>query len=1075
MRRTRFYLSAIFALFILAGAFAWRIPSQEELLHRNPALALRSGHTVQEVPRVETAANVAGISMPIEVYSGSGTATKTVTVNVNNGDGQVNRLWMQVHQPSYKYGPGSRATEGLKVQDKSSANSSPKMWVRVNGGGWVKVDNSTATCAKLEAGKKVECIGGGFETVRFSIPVSGVKNGANTVEFYFNGTEGFTNGYRVLDFDFLPRGYSGDLAHDAIDRSNAGRITDALVYEDMSRWTAPAGYTSAADISAGKAAFESAQLVDFVGGPRLKATCSDCHAQNGRDLKYFNYSNEVIIARGQHHGLSQAQASQIAAYIRSLDAPAVGTPWDPPYQPGPTRKLPTMGACIEGRPLDELPQHCWAAGAGLDWVLERDQDAEPYIFPNGITEDAIDVDGTLNLRAIPIAAQFPDWNEWLPRVHPKDGWGNAFTGDAVNTYYQNDVLRTVSNPASKASGEALDRLNKWGSHHNTFLLKKARYGYFKSTNLPDKMKAEYMLSYTQWYAVKQWEVMTTYGLEDMAPLPKNYGKDGEVRSWVGVHRNVFDIAPHIHWKQGKDRDPMWPHGSKTQWSYFSAIWYQLQMTLNAGNRHGVTIRPIDWKYQIQFVPSSQPYRHAMTYVKMLQQLNNKHGVDDGDSEGWYFRHVTPAWLFKSHSKPKGSALEELGPKQPAVMTAIMQTWIEKTARHAPSEWKYRKSGCDMQGLPAASYKPSAYNGSGTWMPGGCYADQMYRLIPALEDAGVAKSTLDSIATWAAKMWPKGNWSSLVDYNPTRNPGVALKIDQFASPALDAQYRQGDVIAFAGTTTNDGSVARMEGWVDGVKKCEDATAPFRCTWDAESTGRYRALIKFVDGNGTTMSSVERGFDVVAADAPVAQKLTLKEGWNTVSLPVVPADSSIQSVMSSVIGDVVLVKDASGQVFSPELDVAQISHWSSRRAYMVYAKREVDWTVQGAPMAPTEVAIGLNEGWNLVPYPSTESMPIDIALEPVAAELVLVTDPDGNVYYPSSSINTIGLLSPGRGYKVYVEQACTLVYTMEEQSVEALTASAEASSVEASDAEDLEYLEYEEDAEYPEYEEELDGIY
>lgn len=1026
MRRASFYMSAILALLMLAGAFAWRVPSNQELLHPNPELVLLSGHTHREVPRVEVAENVAGITLPIEVFSGTGTATKSVTVNVNNGDGRVNRLWMQVHQPSYKYGDGSRGTEGLKVQDKSSPNTSPKMWVRVNGGSWVKVDNNTATCARLERTSSAGCIGGGFETVRFTVPVSGVKNGANTVEFYFNGTEGFTSGFRVLNFDFLPSGYAGDLTHADIERANAGRITDELIYEDMSRWTAPAGYNTAAHINAGKTAWESAQLLDFVGGPRIKATCSDCHASDGRDLKYFNYSNEVIVARSRHHGLSEEKANQIAAYIRSLDVPAVGTPWDPAYQPGPTRKLPTMGDCIQGRPIDELPQHCWAAGAGLDWVLENDLDAEPYIFPNGITESAVDVDETLNIRAIPIAAQFPDWNEWLPRVHPIDSWGSAFTSDNVNTYYSNSVLPTVRNPASKANGEALKRLMQWGAHHNQFLLKKATFNYFDSRGVPGKLNADYILSYTQWYAVKQWEVMTTYGLEDMAPLPKNYGRNGEVRSWVGVHRNVFDVAPHIHWKKKPGRDLTWPHGSKDQWSYFSAIWYQVQLTLNAGNRNGITIRPVDWKYQILFLPSNQPYRHAATYVKMLQELNNENGVDDGDSKGWYFRHVTPAWLFASHNKPSPSALKALGPKEPAVMTAIMQAWIEKTMRHPVKEWTYRPNGCDMKGLSSAAYKPTPYK-SGTWMPGGCYADQMYRLIPALEEAGVAKSTLDSIATWAAKMWPKGNWSALVDYKPGPNAGVTLQIDNFASPALDAQYRQGDVVTFSGTTTNDGAIARMEGWVNGVKKCEARTVPFRCTWTADATGRYRGSIRFYDGDGKVLTSVERGFDVIPANAPIAQKLKLKKGWNTVSLSVVPADSSIQSVMSTVLADVVLVKNADGRVYSPELDVAQISHWSPREAYMVYARRDVDWSVKGTPVAPDEVAIGLKQGWNWVPYPHSESLPIDEALEPVSDNLVLVTDADGKVYYPSSSINTIGLMSPGHGYKVFVDQACTLVFS------------------------------------------------
>ena len=37
---------------------------------------------------------------------------------------------------------------------------------------------------------------------------------------------------------------------------------------------------------------------------------------------------------------------------------------------------------------------------------------------------------TLNVRETPIPMQFPDWNAWLPTVHPLDVWpdGGAATG-----------------------------------------------------------------------------------------------------------------------------------------------------------------------------------------------------------------------------------------------------------------------------------------------------------------------------------------------------------------------------------------------------------------------------------------------------------------------------------------------------------------------------------------------------------------------------------------------------------------------------------------------------------------------
>ena len=110
----------------------------------------------------------------------------------------------------------------------------------------------------------------------------------------------------------------------------------------------------AAEIAEGERLWRSAPLraSSLTGAPAIRAHCGDCHAQDGKDLKYFNYSNLSIVVRSQFHGLSQRQGKEIASYIRSLDLPHPGRPWNPPYQPGPG---------MQTRAGAEL-----AAGAGLD-------------------------------------------------------------------------------------------------------------------------------------------------------------------------------------------------------------------------------------------------------------------------------------------------------------------------------------------------------------------------------------------------------------------------------------------------------------------------------------------------------------------------------------------------------------------------------------------------------------------------------------------------------------------------------------------------------------------------------------
>lgn len=99
------------------------------------------------------------------------------------------------------------------------------------------------------------------------------------------------------------------------------------------------------------------------------------YGQDGRDLEIFAYSNESIIERARFHQLSAEEGQKIAYYIRSLsarhdDVGRWGRPWNPPYQPGPS---------VADRPVQE-----WAAGAGLEAVLEEDSDMLGAMFPDGV-------------------------------------------------------------------------------------------------------------------------------------------------------------------------------------------------------------------------------------------------------------------------------------------------------------------------------------------------------------------------------------------------------------------------------------------------------------------------------------------------------------------------------------------------------------------------------------------------------------------------------------------------------------------------------------------------------------------
>jgi hypothetical protein len=148
-------------------------------------------------------------------------------------------------------------------------------------------------------------------------------------------------------------------------------------------------------------------------------------------LPRFNYSNHPIIERSKFHGLRELQGKQTTSDVRSLNT-ELGTPgptcglWNSPYEPGPV--------------IDSADIRSWTCGAALQNAFNNDAESLPYVFSNGVNKQLVSPDGSLNLREIPIGLQLFDWKHWLPRIHPKDAWGDYLTNANLNKRYSG-VLR----------------------------------------------------------------------------------------------------------------------------------------------------------------------------------------------------------------------------------------------------------------------------------------------------------------------------------------------------------------------------------------------------------------------------------------------------------------------------------------------------------------------------------------------------------------------------------------------------------------------------------------------------------
>jgi hypothetical protein len=595
-------------------------------------------------------------------------ASRTVTFTAAQAE-SVHSLWLQVH--------------GLRYAEQGS--------VQLNTGPWIPLRNETVTVA--EPGRSYGGIGGGFATLILTLPLpeGATIAGANTIRFRFNKTDGLSSGYRVLAFNVL-----------TVDGIKV--LPAATFIEDAPEAWAPP-HPDPASIHAGQELWRSASLVSssLPDSPRIQAKCADCHALDGRDLKYFNFSNASIIARSRFHGLTALEGEEIASYIRSLTVPNPGRPWNPPYQPGPH--------------VDEQSVSNWSAGAGLGWVLDRDTDGLPYLLRKGtdsspnvlppktesdlrelaaqVTPEIFRPDGNLNPREIPISLQLPDWSQWLPRIHPKDAWGTAFARSELAAMYDGETIdKGKSGRKSKSSLRDLaaktetpdsdfhsitPAFARWSQSRQAFLRHFLKADTVWSADLTNKVYSTQL-----WQLVKTWEIMQEFGLEGRGR--DLFGPNAEPRTWCNSIPG--DTAPAtVHIPSG----PTGVGGSALTNEYLSASWYELQIILNNGNHRHRDGTPVDWVYFVgQFRDlygqshQPEPVRLLVAVTKALQSTDPHLGPGDY-RQGWRpDQNVDPRIMISPEWAPFFNPLPfEL---RRSLTESMLAAWLDKTLQYPIPEY-----------------------------------------------------------------------------------------------------------------------------------------------------------------------------------------------------------------------------------------------------------------------------------------------------------------------------------------------------------------------------------------------------
>lgn len=546
-----------------------------------------------------------------------------------------------------------------------------------------------------------------------------------------------------------------------------------FTWDTPSTWSAPSG----ADASNGATLFAAATIKE--GNLDLRAAasrdingkCISCHttsatsSKKGMDLAYFNFSNQAIITATLGRGLSMSEARDIAAHIRGVDATpqqagkvCVGAwPWNPPYQPGPG--------------LDALNGDCWAAGAGIDAVLDFDADNLERLETASMASTATWTD--LITRETPIPIQFPDIVHWWPRTAPEDYWTVASSSrgdfsassmksgyDSLRTLYSGTCADTAKHALSTAlsGGQWFTFLSSFPSGYIYLFAPAKAFWLTNATSIAAyQAMAHYDLAKTM--LMRSWEVNQEFCLQDIArSFAVNDYTNAQNRQWV--NSNVFDVSPNLVGVSSVHpvlaaltHNPGMTHANATTWQVYESLsWYLLQLVLSYHTGDENYQRGQDWQYTDNFIlhaaadadPGGFPLGLLHTYyvTKGLQHSNNNATTTNTvGGFSWYgadFSRLTRPLAFSTF-------YNDLSPtKTVNVIGQYMSAWYTKSSTVTPAQY-------EAAGLLSQSQIPENNFDSD-------YLSRYYLSIPQLRNYAAANSVTVPAIVGTVEDWFAANWA-----------------------------------------------------------------------------------------------------------------------------------------------------------------------------------------------------------------------------------------------------------------------------------------------------------------------------
>jgi hypothetical protein len=169
---------------------------------------------------------------------------------------------------------------------------------------------------------------------------------------------------------------------------------------------------------------------------------------------------------------------------------------------------------------------------------------------------------------------------------------------------------------------------------------------------------------------------------------------------------------------------------------------------------------------------------------------------------------------------------------------------------------------------------------------------------------------------------------------------------------------------------------------------------------------------------------------------AAQVPLDGGWSLVSTNLRLHETRMDSLLQDLGSNLVVLSDIAGHYVWPAQGANQIQHWDPLQAYQIKVNQADLLDLAGLEIVPEALPVAVPAGWNLIAYPRITDLVVAGTLEGIFPTMVLAQAGDGTQYWPAEDVNTLGVLLPGEGYKLFLAAADTIVWPADVMSQDGL---------------------------------------